>query len=119
MSETSVRSQGRVVLGAAGLVAVSAAAVALLVFPAMFLALGLQALGARLGLWIGEATSNDGEETWATAMGAIAFLMVLTGAACTAWPLARWSGLRPRMTVGIASGVVAAGYALMVAGFLQ
>lgn len=49
-------------------------------------------------------------------IGAIAFLMVLTGAA---WPLARWSGLRPWMAVGIATGVVVAGYAVLFAGFLK
>lgn len=119
MPETLVRTPGRVLLGAAGLVVVYGAAVALLMFPAIFLGLGLQALGARLGLWTGEPTSNDGEETWATAIGAIAFLMVLTGAACAAWPLARWSGLRPWMTVGIATGVVVAGYAVLFAGFLK
>lgn len=119
VSEASVQSPRRVLLGVAGLVVLYVAAVALLVFPAMFLGLGIQAMGARLGLWIGEPTSNDGEETWGTAIGAIAFLMVLTGAACAAWPLARWSGLRPWRTVGIASGVVVAGYAVVLAGLLR
>jgi FtsH-binding integral membrane protein len=50
----------------------------LLVFPALFLALGLQALGAVAGRWVGDPNSDDGEEGFATVLGALGLVFVLT-----------------------------------------
>jgi uncharacterized membrane protein len=48
------------------------------VLPVTFVWIGLGALGARLGLWTGEPTVNDGEEYWAWPIG-LAALLVLIG----------------------------------------
>lgn len=44
--------------------------------PLLFIRIGLGAAGARLGLWVGEPTVNDGEEYWAAPIGlyALSFL---------------------------------------------
>lgn len=110
---------GKRLLGIVFLVLIYAAAAILLLLPAVFLALGLQALGSKLGLWVGEPTSNDGEESWATMIGIISFLVVLAGAGLGAWPVAKRHGLRPLWTVAIASGVVVLGYALWLAPFFN
>lgn len=109
----------RRLLGLVFLVLIYAAAVPLLLIPALFLALGLQALGSRWGLWVGEPTSNDGEESWATMIGILSFLVVLAGAACGAWPVAKRHGMKPLWTVTIATGAVVLGYALLMAAFLR
>ena len=45
--------------------------------PALFLAFGIQAIGAVNGWWIGDPNSNDGEEGFATALGGGGVLLVL------------------------------------------
>jgi hypothetical protein len=49
--------------------------------PLVLLALGLQALGAAAGLWPGDPNSNDGEEGFATIIGAVGVVLVLAVAA--------------------------------------
>ena len=105
-------------LGICFLVLIYAAAFILLIIPAVFLFIGLQALGSTMGLWAGEPTTNDGEESWATIAGLVAFAVVLTGAALGAWPLARRFGMRPWRSVAIASGAVVMGFAVwLIPGF--
>lgn len=48
------------------------------VFPLIFVYSGLEALGGRLGLWVGDPNSNDGEEYWAWPVG-LAMLACLFG----------------------------------------
>ncbi|HEY0260167.1 MAG TPA: hypothetical protein VGC18_09985 [Lacisediminihabitans sp.] len=45
--------------------------------PALFLYLGVYALGGKLGWWIGDPTFNDGEETWGLVLGVGGTLFVL------------------------------------------
>ncbi|ALO67978.1 hypothetical protein AS189_17660 [Arthrobacter alpinus] len=94
-------------------VLIYAAAFVLLIFPDVFLFIGLQALGSSMGLWVGEPTSNDGEELWATIGGAGAFLAILGCAGLGAWPLSRRYGMRPWLTMAIASGAVIMAYLLL------
>jgi hypothetical protein len=60
-------------------VLVDAAAFVLGILPAMILGFGIQAIGARNEWWIGDPNSNDGEETFATFLGLVGALPLLTG----------------------------------------
>lgn len=102
-------------LGIVYLVLIYAGAAVLLLVPALFLGFGVQALGGKLGIWVGDPTSNDGEESWATIIGLVSGLIVLAGAAWGTWPMARRHSLPPLQTVTLATGVVLIGYlALLV-----
>lgn len=69
------------------LVLIYAGAAVLLLVPALFFAFGVQTLGGKLGIWVGDPTFNDGEESWATIIGLVSGLIVLAGAA---WELGPW-----------------------------
>jgi uncharacterized membrane protein len=90
--------------------------VALLWYPWLFLAIGIQAIGARLGWWIGDPNSNDGEETFATAIGLVGIAVVVGLAVWAAlavarrWSLPRWpiaAFVVLLSVVGIVGGVLA------------
>lgn len=59
------------------LIDVVAAVVVLL--PALSLAVGIQAIGAYNGCWIGDPNSDDGEESFATILGLLGVVPVLSG----------------------------------------
>jgi len=115
-SETNIPAvRFKKLLGVIFLVLIYAAAALLLLVPALFLGLGVQTLGGKLGIWAGDPTFNDGEESWATIIGSISALMVLAGAAWGTWHMARRHNLPPLQTISIATGVVLIGYlALLV-----
>ena len=52
----------------------------LLLIPAFFLAIGVQAIGRSAGWWLGDSNSNDGEEFLGTSIGVLAMLIVLPAA---------------------------------------
>ncbi|GAB3915280.1 hypothetical protein GCM10011575_39960 [Microlunatus endophyticus] len=66
------------------------------VFPLIFVWSGFQALGGKLGLWVGDPNSNDGEEVWAWPLGLIMLAVLLAVVGCvvrgvgTRVRLARW-----------------------------
>lgn len=110
-SETNIPTRrDKKLLGITYLVLIYAGAAVLLLVPALFLGFGVQALGGKLGIWVGDPTSNDGEETWATIIGLVSGLAVLAAAAWGTWSMARRHGLPPRMTIAFATGVVFIGY---------
>lgn len=80
----------------------------LLVVPSYFLATGIQAIGSAAGWWIGDPNTNDGEETWATAIGLIGCAMVLAVGLGSALALRRPFGVRSRIPalVGLALPVL-------------
>jgi len=82
----------------------------LLWLPSQFLAIGLQALGASIGLWVGDPNTNDGEETWATAAGAFAALIVFGIAALAVFAFGRRYGLRAGTPIAIGTAALAVGY---------
>ena len=90
-------------------------AAALLAYPAAFLGLGVQALGASLGWWAGDPNSNDGEEGFATAIGVGSTVVVLGIAAGIVVAFARRYRLRALPAIGIGSGVILAGLAVFTA----
>lgn len=92
------------------LVLIYTGAAVLLLVPALFFAFGVQTLGGKLGIWVGDPTFNDGEESWATIIGLVSGLIVLAGAAWGTWPMARRHGLPPRKTIAIATGILLIGY---------
>jgi ABC-type Fe3+ transport system permease subunit len=57
---------------------IDAAVFLLGVLPAVFLGFGIQAIGARNEWWVGDPNSNDGEETYATFLGLVGALPLLT-----------------------------------------
>jgi hypothetical protein len=90
----------------------------LAIVPLIFTYIGFDALGGRLGLWVGDPTTNDGEEYWAwpfglimlaVLLGAVALLLYLlrsrVGLARWVWPL----GLFIMAGIGVAtmSGLLA------------
>lgn len=77
----------------------------LLVLPTVFLAFGVQALGAAAGWWHGDPNSNDGEEVFGTLIGGAAVLIVLMSAAAIVGTLAK--RYRRQATVVISSGTLA------------
>ncbi|MHA7271459.1 hypothetical protein [Arthrobacter sp. HLT1-20] len=87
-----------------------AGAAVLLLVPALFLVFGVQTLAGKMGIWVGDPTFNDGEESWATIIGLLSGLIVLAGAAWGTWSMARRHGLPPLQTIAIATGVVLIGY---------
>lgn len=110
-SETNIPTRrDKKLLGIIYLVLIYAGASVLLLVPALLLGFGVQALGGKLGIWVGDPTSNDGEETWATIIGLVSGLVVLAGAAWGAWSMAQRHGLPPRQTVAIATGLTLIGY---------
>ncbi len=74
----------------AGIVVVTAV---LLIVPGYFLATGIEAAGAAAGWWIGDPTANDGEETWATAIGLLGCGLVLAASVGAALALRRMFGV--------------------------
>jgi len=64
-------------------------AVAIAFWPVLVLSIGLQALGAVNGWWAGDPNANDGEEAFATIIGAVGVLLVLIAAAVPVALLAR------------------------------
>jgi hypothetical protein len=56
-------------------------ALAIAFWPVLILGLGFQAIGARNGWWPGDANSNDGEDVFATLVGAVGLVLVLVAAA--------------------------------------
>ena len=90
-------------------------AAALLAYPALFLALGIQALGASLGWWVGDPNSNDGEEGFATAIGVGSTVVVLGIAAGLLVVAARRYRLSSRPAITIGSGVILLGLAAFTA----
>lgn len=112
---TTLAVRDKKLLGLIYLVLIYAGAVLLLLVPALFLGFGIQTLGGKLGIWIGDPTFNDGEESWATIIGLVSGLIVLAGAAWGTWHMARRHSLPPLQTITIATGVVLIGYlALLV-----
>lgn len=89
------------------------ASAALLYWPGLLLALSVQALGAQLGLWPGEPTSNDGEGSWGTALGVIVFSVVLALAGLGVRLVARRVRVRALPAVLIGTGVVVLAEALV------
>jgi hypothetical protein len=85
--------------------------------PLVFLALGLQALGASAGLWPGDPNSNDGEEGFATIMGAVGLTLVLGVAAIPVAFVARWQR-RPPVRTALRNILVLLG-ACLVLGVLS
>jgi len=65
--------------------------------PRDFLGIGLHTAGGKLGLWIGDPNSNDGEESWGTVAGLLgvgvvgAAAVLVSGAVLAverrAWPV--------------------------------
>lgn len=99
--------------GGLGLISlVVAAAAALLYYPVLFLGLGIQAIGAGAGWWIGEPTSNDGEALIATVPGAIGCLVVILGVSLAVRAIARREGLPVRPVVAICVGLLVVGSAV-------
>jgi hypothetical protein len=80
------------------IVAIDLLTLAIAFLPLVFLALGLQALGATAGLWPGDPNSNDGEEVFATAIGATGLALVLGVAAIPVALIARWQRRPPLRT---------------------
>ena len=70
-------------------VAIDLIAVAIAFWPVLFLGLGIQAIGDTNGWWQGDPNSDDGEEVFATIIGAAGLLLVLTAAAIPVALLAR------------------------------
>lgn len=110
-SETNIPTRrDKKLLGIVYLLLIYAGAAVLLLVPALFLGFGVQALGGKLGITVGDPTSNDGEETWATIIGLVSGLAVLAAAAWGTWSMARRHSLPPQMTIAFATGVVFIGY---------
>lgn len=63
-------------------------AVAIAFWPVLILSVGLQAIAAN-GLWLGDPGATDGEEVFATIVGAVGLLLVLVAAAVPVAILAR------------------------------
>lgn len=85
---------------------------ALLWWPSAFLAIGVQAIGDKAGWWIGEPTSNDGEETFSTAIGAASSAVMFLIAAAVVWAFARKANVHAWPVVILATVVITAGYAV-------
>ncbi len=90
-------------------------AAALLAYPALFLGLGVQALGSSLGWWAGDPNSNDGEESFATAIGVGSAAVVLATAAVIVVVAARRYRLRAVPAIAIGSGAILAGLVIFTA----
>ena len=87
---------------------------ALLVLPGMLLGFGVQAAGAAAGWWVGDPTSNDGEETWATGLGAVGCLAVLAGAVAVALGTRRRFGVRSAAPALVGVGALAVAGAVIL-----
>ncbi|TFC50361.1 MULTISPECIES: hypothetical protein [unclassified Cryobacterium] len=72
-----------------GVILIDLIAVAIAFWPVLVLGLGLQAIGDANGWWPGDPNSNDGEEVFATIVGAVGLLIVLVAAAVPVALLAR------------------------------
>lgn len=72
-----MKSRSRTVVGAFSVVVIFAVVGVLAVLPAVFLRVGLDALGGRLGLWVGDPNSNDGEEYFAWPLGLFGLAVLL------------------------------------------
>lgn len=99
---------------------VAALAVIALVVPVFFLTIGFQALGAALGWWLGDSSVNDGEERWATTVGAMMVLGILAAACGTLLGLRRTFGIRspaPAVIATMGLTVVAILPAMLIAIF--
>jgi hypothetical protein len=91
-------------------VTVYAFAAVVLIVPTWLLATGVQALGDIAGWWQGDPNSNDGEESWATALGVGSYVLVLAVTAAIVWAMTRRLGMRflPWVTAGTAVIVLGA-----------
>jgi hypothetical protein len=65
--------------------------------PGYLLSVGIQAAGAALGWWIGDPTTNDGEEIWATAFGALICATLIAAGVASALALRTPFGVRTRV----------------------
>ena len=81
-------------------------AAVLLAYPALFLALGVQALGGVSGWWSGDPNSNDGEEGFATAIGVGSVVVVLAIADVIVVAVARRYRLRALPPIVIGSTLI-------------
>ena len=80
-------------------VLVYVAAALILFFPGLFLAIGVQAIGADAGWWAGDPNANDGEAVSATATGLIAAVIVLPASALVLWATGRRAKVRPALAI--------------------
>ena len=94
-------------------------AAVVLAYPALFLALGFQALGASLGWWDGDPNSNDGEEGFATAIGVGSTVVVLALAAGIIVVVARRYRLRALPVIGVGSVLILSGLAAFTTWFVN
>ena len=85
----------------------------LLIMPTFFLAVGLQALGASLGLWAGDPNSNDGEEGFATVLGLLSSLVLLGGLLGLLLAVRRRYGVASAAPAVIGSLALIVGYACL------
>jgi hypothetical protein len=86
-------------------IAVYATAVVMLIVPTWSLATGLQALGDAAGWWQGDPNSNDGEESWATMFGVVAYVVVLAVTALIVRAMTRRFGI-PFLPCALAGSAV-------------
>ena len=101
--------------GIVGVVAIYLVAAALLYWPTIFLVFGIDAIGNAAGWWIGDPNSNDGEETFATAIGVVGWVIVLVPAALGARAVAKRTGVRvPVARIGTAALLVAGAIAVFL-----
>jgi hypothetical protein len=86
-------------------------AAVILAVPGFFLATGVQAIGDKLGWWLGDPNSNDGEEIIGTAIGLVSALVVLGVAAGVLVEIGRRYGFRARKPIAIGSAAIVVGLA--------
>jgi hypothetical protein len=70
----------------------------------------VQAIGATAGWWVGDPTTNDGEETWATGIGGLASIGIVGVATAALLALRRPFGVRSRIPALAGVGLLAAAY---------
>jgi hypothetical protein len=88
----------------------------LLLVPGWFLAVGIQASGDAAGWWQGDPNSNDGEETFATVLGAAGVLVILPCAALAVARAGRWARVRPAVAIVVGSALLGSAVAALVVG---
>jgi len=84
--------------------------------PALSLGIGIQAIGAVNGWWLGDPNSNDGEEGFATVLGLLGALIVLGAMTVALTRSARRQGIRALRTITVNMVLFVAGYTALVTG---
>jgi len=84
--------------------------------PALSLGIGIQAIGAVNGWWLGDPNSNDGEEGFATVLGLLGALIVLVAMTVALTRSARRQGIRALRAITVNMVLFVAGYTALVTG---